>query len=584
VENWIVSSSNNIPDLQALIGTRFVMLDSIRDGTSGFLGTPGGPSTDFGLGVTDNPLFFFTTYYVPGQPTVPRPYPIKLLWIGSPQGDVNYTNEAFNIYVADVVPDNFYPGAAPNTGGPSTSWLVNPRLVLSIEQAVTDITTWFDANYPGGASGGVGNGNSGSNDTYGTLAGGDSAVGNVTKIGVPGLEGQFWPIYDTVDDTILLYFSVKTPNCNTLSIYCYKLTDTEFGAPATSSEFLGGLYAPGWTNINTYFSSGATLLSSHRFSILSPDPLAVVPRSSGTQNAVFLYSYGVIDGATADHGRVIAGSIITDVHTSPLSPGIAVGLEGSPITSQLGAEQFYTADKLGSISAANSVESSTPGYVCVYNSPLEIDRRSTSAGSVVLSEMALRILYYNPASGLSLPSEALRVNQTPEALGTCRPQFTDLPDGKTKILYANFSWDQYLNCGYEYLAPDALSPKRQSKIRVSNTLLPDTIASTITCYSYGKNKMIVKVLGGGSNNLAAYVNQVQIIGAPISDPSNGFGFGSFPFVGSKFIHQKGAFSAGFSSIAETPITEFIIENLDAYIMIRTVGPGTTPIFYADLID
>jgi hypothetical protein len=55
------------------------------------------------------------------------------------------------------------------------------------------------------------------------------------------IDGQFWPIYDYVDNSILLYFSIKTPNPNTQSIYCYKTTDTEIRSPLTSSQFLGGL-------------------------------------------------------------------------------------------------------------------------------------------------------------------------------------------------------------------------------------------------------------------------------------------------------------------------------------------------------
>lgn len=578
--------SEYVPELQPLIGTRFTLLDSIRD--AAFLGQ--GSGEDYGLGVTDNPLFFFTTYYVPGEPTTPRSYPIKLFWIGSPSGDISYSDEAFNIYVADVVPDNFYPGAVPNTGGPSSSWLVNPRLVLSISQAKTDITTWFDANYPGGATNGVGNGNSGSNDTYGTLAGGSSAVGNVTGIGVPGLEGQFWPIYDLVDNSVILYFSVKTPNCNTLSIYAYKDYDSEFSSPLGSSQFLGGCYAPGWTNVNAAFTDDATLLSSHRFSIVSPDPLSVNPRVSGTQNAVFLYSYGVVNGTTSDHGRILNGSVVTDIHNYPLSPGIALTevTSGSPIVSQLVGEHFYTPDKLGSIFAANAVDSATPGYMCVFNAPAQIDRRNgtNSTGSVVLSEMILRVAYYDPSSGLAFGNDALLVAQTPEVLGTCRPQVTDLPDGKTKILYANFSWDQYLNCDYAYIEPDALSPRNQSKIRVASTG-GNTYANPVTVYTYGKKKMLVRFLQQtASNNLENNPSAIQIIGAAMSDTSNGFSFGYNPFVGSKFLHSEGLFSNAAGISNTRPLTEFTVEDLDAYIMIQALGASTaaTPFFYADLID
>ena len=569
-----MSGSGSIPPLEDLIGTRFVMLDSIRD--SAFLGQ--GSGNDYGLGITDNPLFFFTSYYVPGNPTQPRLYPIKLFWIGSPAG-TNDKTDTFNIYVADVVPENFYPGAPPNTGGPSSSWLVNPRLVLSPQQAGTDIINWFDANYPGGASGGVGNGNSGSNTTYGTLAGGNSAVGNVSRMKTSdaSLDGQFWPIYDYVDNSVLLYFSIKTPNCNTLSIYCYKTTDTEFTSPLGSSQFLGGLYQGGWNVVDTSFTQNALVLSSHRFSILSPDPLTVLPRSAGTQNAVFLYSYGVLDGLTADHGRSVTGSVVMDIHGSPLNPGISSPPAGLNTNNQI-AETYYTPDKLGSIFPANTLDAPSAGYACIYNTPLQIDRRAGTHG-IVLSAMQFRLMYYHPVAGISFGSDPLRITQTPQVLGTCRAQFTDFPDGKTKIVYANFSWDQYLNLSYEYVPPDLYSPKRQSRIKTvvhfsNNTLL---------CYSYGKRKMRVTLHRDsmkGSNNLTGNLNAVEVVGGTNADPSNGFSLGAKRgFADSKFIHFEQVFST-----ASTPITEFTLEGLYPYVRFNALGPGAQPALMIELTD
>ena len=579
-------SSSTIVPLEDLIGTRFTLLDSIRD--TSFLGTPGSPTTDFGLGITDNPLFFFTTYYEPTSASTPRPYPTKCMWLGSPQG-TNDLNDLFGIYVADVVPENFAPGVTPNTGGPSTSWLVNPRLLLSPLQAGTDIVNWFDANYPGGASGGVGSGNSGSNTTYGTLAGGTSAPGNVSRMinaAAASLDGQFWPIYDYVDNSVLLYFSVKTGNCNTLSIYCYKIADSEFGTPATSSEFLGGLLVSGWTNIGK--THDANLLSSHRFSILSPDPLAVQPRLKGTQNAVFMYSYGTIDGVTADHGRVVVGSIVSDIHTNPLNPRI-VKQQQSTVNALIG-ETYYTPDKLGSIFAANAVDAPTPGYVCIYNTPMQIDRRYAgmtvppgySSSGVYISSMQLRVMYYNPESGIGFGSEPLRITQSPSVLGTCRPQFTDLPDGKTKIIYANFSWDQYLNLAYEYLRTDALSPARHKKIR----LQPAAIGN-VTCYTYGKRKMLVRATIRGKNklnNLSAHQNILQIVGAANADTSNGAPFGMPPYIGSKYVHVTRTLGVSPQSSGNYSVTEFTIEDLDAYTFINQLGIGTAVDLSLYLLD
>jgi hypothetical protein len=581
-----MASSSTVYGLESLLGSRFTLLDSIRD--AGFLGQ--GSGNDYGQGVLDNALFFFTTNYEPTNPSAARPYPVKFMWIGSPLG-TNDATDTFNIYVADVNPDNFAPGVAPSTNQ-ATSWLVNPRLVLSVAQAKSDVINWFDANYPGGATGGVGNSNTGSNTTYGTLAGGTSAVGNIS--GVNSIDGQFWPIYDYVDNTVLLYFSFKTPNCNTLSIYCYKLTDTEFSSPATSNEFLGGLYAPGWTPVNPFFSANADVLSSHRFSICSPDPLAVQPRIKGLQNGVFMYSYGVIDGVTPDHGRAVSGSIITDLHTSPLSPGIVTQTQSTSFTNI--GEQYFTPDKLGSIFAANAVAAPMPGYACIYNTPMMIDRRYTksspppgySSSGVYISAMQLRVMYYNPESGIGFGSEPIRMTQTPQVLGTCRAQFTDLPDGKTKIIYANFSWDQYLNLAYEYVRTDVLSPSKQRKIQFTGD---GKESNSRVFYTYGKKKMHLRTVIwpvkrglADSNSLSAIQNTFQIVGAGNADPSNGAPFGMPPYIGSKYFTVSRALGASSGWSNAMPVTEVTIEDLDAYVFVNSLGPGTAAWIEAAVFD
>ncbi len=480
------------------MGNRFVLLDSIRD--SSFLkSNPNYP--DLGLGIVDNPLFFFTTHYVPGNPTIPRQYPVKLFWLGSPAG-TNDMNDVFGINVADVDPENFAPGVAPNSNNPASSWLVNPRPVLTAEQAKKDIINWFDANYPGGASGGVGNSNVGSNSQYGTLGGLGTVVGNVS--GMESLDGQFWPVYDRIDDSILLYFSIKTPNENTLAIYCYKFSDTELSSPATSSEFVGGLSGEGWFGSGTIVDgqgfglsgTGAiNILSSHRFSVLSRDPLVSFGFAKGQQGAVMLYSFGVFGAGTPDHGAMVAGSIVKDVHGSPLSPA---SLSSAATTPTLGLDLYgvYPVDKLGSISACQPLDNVSAGFACVYNAPSERDLRATLGGGVVISAMQLRVCYFHPgAERISFGMNPLRTSQGMEIIGTCRPQFTTYPDGLPKMLYANFSFDQYLNLGYEYFSEDILSPKLQDRIVTFGMTQP------IIIYSYGKRKARLKLSSPSPTNV-----------------------------------------------------------------------------------
>jgi hypothetical protein len=485
--------SNQLQKLATQVGQRYVLLDSVRDASflsSTSIVNPDG-SHDGGLGVVDNGLFVYTTRFTPGSPTVPRPYPVKFFWIGSPKG-TNDANDNFSIYVADVNQDAFFPGAQ------ASAWLVNPRLVLHWTQAKSDIVSWFDSNYPGGAMGGIGLSNSGSNSSYGTLIGGSSAVGNVTSMN--SIDGQFWPIYDYVDDSLLIYFSWKTPNQNTLSLYCYKITDSEVGSPASTPQFQGGLSQAGWIgNLNNNGNTNNTL-SSHRFSILSPDPL-VSTRTTGMQSAVFAYSWGVFDGSTPDHGVNKGCSIVSDIHGAPTNPGV---FQGGSFAVNLD-QRMAVVDKLGSIHVTPFTEGVTQGYAVLYNSPSQRDIRSNVSNAVVISSMQIQLLYTNPitetvvATGPALLSR----NETAQ-LGLCRPSFTTLPDGLAKIVYANFTMDQYLNIGYEYVRSDELYPKYRNKLLY--TFLPNS-ASMLDLF--GRKNLVIRWISAGSNPLSSPANPVH---------------------------------------------------------------------------
>jgi hypothetical protein len=489
-------------------GNRFTLLDPVRD--AGFLGSstiknPVAPVNDGGLGVVDNGLFVYTSAYVPGT-TTKRAYPVKFFWIGSPAGTTD-ANDAFSIYMADVDQSAYSPGA------PATQWLRNPRLVLAVGQAKSDIITWFDANYPGGAVGGVGNGNTGSNTTYGILAGGGSNVGNIS--GMDSIDGQFWPIYDYVDGSMILYFSVKTPNYNTLAIYAYKTAANEGmenTSPLGSAQFLGGLYYGGWNNVGDV----SNVLSSHRFSIVSPDPLVSFGRVAGQQSAVMVYSYGALDGATPDHGLQVIGSIETDVHGAPLAPGVA-STSSAPSFDKYG---LYPPDKLGNIFVADPTEGETAAYGVVLNTPSGPDRRNGS-NAVVISAMQLRVIYYHAGTqNIYAGRDPLVTAHQIAAAGRCRPVFTSLPDGIPKILYANFTFDQNLNLGFEYVSADVASPKRQRRI-----VAPDQLGSQRACYSFGKRRGTLRFAwknSPGSNpSLAAAASILYIQEATVSDVSLG---------------------------------------------------------------
>jgi hypothetical protein len=549
-------------------GARFTLLDPVRD--AGFLSSPTinnpvSPVQDAGLGVVDNGLFVYTSAYMPGTSTK-RPYPIKFFWIGSPAGTTD-TTDAFSIYMADVNTDGYYPGA------PASAWLVNPRLVLHVTQAGSDIINWFDANYPGGASGGVGSTGTGSNTTYGTLNGNNSVPGNISRMASiangASIDGQFWPVYDLVDNSMILYFSVKTPNQNTLSIYAYKTAANEgmeVRSPLGSSQFLGGLHAPSWS------PQFPGVLSSHRFSILSPDPNVAFPRVSGQQTAVVVHSWGGFGTSGPDHGLFMAGSLVTDIHGTPLAPG---ALDSSAVIfpDYMGS---YPVDKFGSIQTCPSVDGVQAGYSVIYNSPSDRDARGYANGApVVLSAMQLRIAYFNltVTGGFTFGRDPLYTSYDVNASGACRPQFTSLPDGVPKLLYANFSFDQNLSLGYTYVPGDLLSPTRQSSLYYTGQ------GGGFQIYLYGKRNMRFSLSPGASPspNPGNFWNQLQMIfGSQVNADGTNLGNGvSLLSLTKSHIVPHPSWGTNGGAYPSSG-AEVIIEELSLpWVMVNFVGPNAS---------
>jgi len=476
----------------APVGGRFILLDPVRD--ADFLNKSttdalGNTIPDMGLGVVDNGLFFYTSQTLNG---VTRPYPVKFFWLGSPAG-TNDANDNFSIFMADVDESAFKPGAQ------ASEWLLNPRLVLSTLQAGKDIINWFDANYPYTSvppSGGVGQEtpNGQSNSTYGTLTTGGNP-GNVSRMASfstgSSIDGQFWPVYDYVDNSIILYFSIKTPNHNTKAIYCYKTTDTEIRTPLTSSQFLGGvIFAPPFYDANT---------SSHRFSIISPDPLVTTPRVAGKQSAVVFYASGVFDGYTPDHALFLQGAVLSDIHTNPTNWTGNITLNAAYDGGGVDASGQYNPDKLGSIFVVPQGNTNSACYACLYNATTDRDIRSGS-NALVINAMQIRICYFHPAANvLAFGSDPISFASGVGTIGHCRPQFTTYPDGVPKIIYNDFAFDQSLKTVMEYIDPQVLRPEHHRKIYITE----DNFPSTLFFSTFGRKKLFVRLYaesytGGGS--------------------------------------------------------------------------------------
>ena len=564
----------------APVGGRFILLDPVRD--ADFLNKPttdalGNTIPDMGLGVVDNGVFVYTSQTLNG---VTRPYPVKFFWLGSPAG-TNDANDNFSIFMADVDESAFKPGAQ------ASEWLLNPRLVLSTLQAGNDIINWFDANYPYTSvppSGGVGQEtpNGQSNSTYGTLQGG--SPGNVSRMASfstgSSIDGQFWPIYDYVDNSILLFFSIKTPNVNTKAIYCYKTTDTEIRTPLTSSQFLGGvIFALPFYNPNA---------SSHRFSIISPDPLVTTPRVAGQQSAVFFYAYGVFDGSTPDHGRWIEASVISDIHTNPVNWNGKITLFAAINGGGVDVAGQYNPDKLGSIFVVPQGNTTSACYACLYNATTDRDIRSGS-NALVINAMQIRIAYFHPAANvLAFGSDPISFASGVGTIGHCRPQFTTYPDGVPKIIYNDFAFDQSLKTVMEYIDPQVLRPEHHRKIYITEDNFPNPLFFS----TFGRKKLFARL------HFFASTGAVPPTNNPQNDPQYAPVFQIAEYDGN-YDYSTGAYFLdnwdvgtlvlgtqepttrfdGYSPPTDISIklVEFSAEDLPAYISIRIKAQSTNTI-------
>ena len=559
--------ASNARSFATSVGSRYILLDSVRD--SKFLGKStkddlGNNIPDMGLGVVDNGLFMYTTKFKPGSSTTPRQYPEKFFWIGS-QAGTNDATDNFSIFMADVNQVAFYPGA------PAGEWLVNPRLVLSIQQAKKDILGWFNSNYPGGASGGKGNGNSGRNSAYGTLVGGSLAEGDIS--GINSIDGQFWPLYDYVDDSIILYVSIKTPNANTLSIYCYKIKDSEISSPVTSSEFLGGVAG----------ASGP--FSSHRFSIVSPDPLVTNARVKGQQGAVVAYVFGTFDGSTPDHGRYMIAGYLEDIHGSPLNWNTNLKYSwslGSPSPQPAGldAAGLYNVDKLGAITPVAHGHHGAASYAILYNATTDRDIRAGS-NKIIIDAMQVRVafIHIDPVTNIAF-GDCIKEPSETDAVGHCRPQFTSLPDGLPKILYADFNFDQSLRLSYEYIDEARLRPENQRSLVVANDVMPNPLVVP----SYGKRR--ASVIIGTQNQTGEPIlptNQSSSLATAIQvsefhgnvDASTGYLRQVYYDDGSlALLNEDTIYSFTNEINTELRVGSFTLEDLPPYFRLYVIGSNT----------
>ena len=294
------------------------LLSPIRD--SSYLKSlvnPTSTAPDAGVGVIDNPFFFVAGHYPGGllTPSAPedRTY---LVWFGSPAGTTNEKPQ-FSIFYAKVHPDQYKPGA------PASTWLDPPVLLLSYDQISRDVVNWADnvftaAGYTPSSPGVI---NVPSNvyvPNYGYVNYFVAPLTTLTTVtlnftGTPELK-QLHMIYDMLDDTVLMYFSITVPNWNpaTKAQYVYKFPVSLLKSQQSINQYAVSGLTPTTTsapppNDKPYFLGGLKFDSTVEQTIgnaLSDAWLNTLQMQSAPQFAISFdwYKLGGFMGYTPSHG------------------------------------------------------------------------------------------------------------------------------------------------------------------------------------------------------------------------------------------------------------------------------------------
>lgn len=357
----------------------YILLDPIRDYS--YLTSLQNPTEyikDAGVGIVDNVFFLQAGHFKGGLLSAP-PVDLNgrtfLCWFGSS----TYHESTFSLFCAKVLKE-YKPGMR------ASEWLDRPFLVVSYKQISADVINWFNQNYPTGtSSSGVGNpvtsSTSGAVSTYNNLYYVcNSAYGCVSSGPPPGnVNGnptlkQVHFMHDPLDDTVLIYFSITTPNWNpnTKAIYVYKIPVSflQEGVSIDSVASNNGGLTPTTTstpppNNNAYFLGGLTLddphleeliaqIGSFNWKATSPTAVFSAPQftisfdwmkltapygykiSNGYLPALLVavespYMIGINQGASYvgisippyyPHGDAIWAFLLQDVHNNPAHPKV----------------------------------------------------------------------------------------------------------------------------------------------------------------------------------------------------------------------------------------------------------------------
>jgi len=312
---------------------------------------PTSTAPDAGLGAIDNIFFFVAGHYPGGLSTTSVPEDrIYLVWFGSPAGTTD-NNAKYSIFYAKVHPDQYKPGA------PASQWLDPPVLLVSYDQISRDVVNWADNVFTAAgytpSSPGVINvpSNAGYIPNYGYVNyyGAPSTI-TLNFTGTPELK-QLHMIYDMLDDTVLMYFSIMVPNWNpgTKAQYVYKfpvsllksqqsinqyavsgLTPTTTSTPPPNDKpyFLGGLKFDDTIEQliggGTGFGNSQQLQSAPQFAIsfdwYKLGGFMGYKPSNGFLPAIYVGNPLYMIAYNYPHGDSLMAIAFADIHKNPAQP------------------------------------------------------------------------------------------------------------------------------------------------------------------------------------------------------------------------------------------------------------------------
>ncbi len=502
-----------------------VLLDPIRDKVYfQSLINPTSTAPDAGVGAVDNIFFFDAGHYSggilnSGVQTV-NDRRLFLCWFGSPAG-TNSVSPKYSLFCARVNEEAF------DLDKPAPQWLDPPFLLLSYDQLSADIINWFDNVMAANgitASNGVA---TVSSMTY--VSGYGYIAGTVNMTGTPELK-QLHFVYDPLDDTVLMYLSMMTPNWTSYqkTIYVYKfpvsileqgnsingytvngltLTTTSTPPPADKPYFLGGFKLPdnieqlmegaikfNWNNTVHWQAYPQFTIS---FDYMKLGELFGYDLSKGYLPAIFVGTAGGSVELDYPHGNALFSVALSDIHNNPAQPSVLYvpllhtvyfyTLNPGQVNCASSNSYFYCIPVIG---WAGNLDMSSYGIVVdkfgsiipgesfgVQNSFI-IPVSTPSASGYSTSSFRMKVLYVAPIGsqyqgyfGLGFAwTDSSVINPDLPFSGLSRP-YVHVLKGKKFVTFGGYYYDKYVNGVAVEINENDLSPKGKTLITVPSLVV-----------------------------------------------------------------------------------------------------------------